>query len=181
MTEQHAKTTEKTLKLRKRMKKAKPKFVRPESWRYVRLKKNWRRPRGLDHKVRIKYDGWPPGVEVGYRGPRATRGLHPSGYEEVLVYNAEDLKKIDPKTQVARIAHTVGNRKRVKIIAEAKKKRIAILNVKTVKEAIPEVEKELTEEEKPEEKEKEKETEEVEKPKRKRGRTKKREGESEEQ
>jgi large subunit ribosomal protein L32e len=181
MTAQHAKTTEKALKLRKRIKKAKPNFVRPESWRYMRLKENWRRPRGLDHKVRLKYDGWPPGVEAGYRGPRAARGLHPSGFKEALVHNAEELKKVDPKTQVARIAHTVGKRKRVKIIADAKKKKITILNVKAAKEAIPEEEKEPVKEKKIEEPQERKEPESVGKTKRKQRKTKERREEAEEQ
>jgi large subunit ribosomal protein L32e len=179
MTELGSETTEKALRLRKRMRQRKPNFVRPESWRYVRIKENWRRPRGLDHKVRLKYDGWPPGVGVGYRGPKAARGFHPSGYKEVLVYTAEELKKIDSKTQVVRIAHTVGKRKRAKILTEAKKRKITILNAKQAKEAVAE-EKELTEE-KLEEKEEEEEIEEKEKPKPKRGKPKKRKEETEEQ
>jgi large subunit ribosomal protein L32e len=153
MTEQGGQITKKTLKLKRRIRQKKPKFVRSESWRYVRIKENWRRPRGLDHKMRIKYDGWPPSVSVGYRGPKATRGLHPSGYREVLVYNVEGLSGIDTKTQAVRIAHTVGKRKKAGILAEAKKKRIAVLNIK---EAVPREEK-LTEEKlKEEEIEKEK-------------------------
>jgi large subunit ribosomal protein L32e len=179
MTEQTAKTAEKALRLRKRLKQKKPKFVRPESWRYVRLKESWRRPRGLDHKVRLKYDGWPPGVSVGYRGPKATRGLHPSGFREVLVHNAEELKNVDPKLQVIRIAHTVGKRNRTQIITEARKKKIRILNVKVAKEAIAEKE-ELTEEEKLEAKEEEKEIEEPEKPKQKGAKAKKQKEETKE-
>jgi large subunit ribosomal protein L32e len=113
------------------------------------------------------YDGWPPGVSIGYRSPRATRGLHPSGYREVLVFNVEELKNVDPKTQAIRIAHTVGRRKRVKILAEAKKKSIIILNVTSVKETVAE-EKEPTEEEKLEIKEEQLKMEEDDKPKQKR-------------
>ena len=180
MTELPAKMTEKALRLRKRMKQRKPNFVRPESWRYVRLKENWRRPRGLDHKVRLQYDGWPPGVNVGYRGPKPTRGFHPSGQLEVLVHNVDELKKVDPKTHVARIAHTVGKRKRGLIFAEARKRKITVLNIKQEKEReLPEaaVEEKETEEEKEAEKEAE-EAEEEEKPKRRRRRTKKTEEES---
>lgn len=142
MIEPGQKISEKALRLRRRIKRKKPNFVRSESWRYVRIKESWRRPRGLDHKMRIKYDGWPPGVAAGYRGPKITRGLHPSGYREVLVYNVEALKGIDPKTQVVRIAHTVGKRKRAGILAEAKKKRLIVLNIR---EALPKEER-LTEE-----------------------------------
>jgi len=167
MTVETNKTPKRALRLRKRLKQKKPNFVRPESWRYVRIKENWRRPRGLDHKVRLMYDGWPPGVSVGYRSPRATRGLHPSGYREVLVFNVEELENVDPKTQAIRIAHTVGKRKRVKILAEAKKKRLTILNVTTVKEKAAE-EKEPTEQEKLEMKEEQLKMEEDDKPKQKR-------------
>jgi large subunit ribosomal protein L32e len=148
MTGNKSPLAQKALKTRKRVKKKKPDFVRPESWRYMRLKESWRRPRGLDHKVRRKIKGWPPGVSVGYKGPKVARGLHPSGYREVLVHNATELSNIDPKSEAARIAHTVGKRKRAQIIAEAKKLKVFILNFTPVKE-----EAEAEEEEKPEEEE----------------------------
>lgn len=148
---------EKVLEIRKRVKSKKPVFVRQESWRYKRLKENWRRPKGIDNKMRRKIKGWPQTVNVGYRGPKVARDLHPSGYQEVLVYNVEDLSKVDSKTQAVKIAHTVGKRKRVAILTEAKKKRIRVLNLKEVKETAKE-EKAAVEEEKPiEEKEKPKE------------------------
>jgi large subunit ribosomal protein L32e len=134
--EQVSNPTKKSLKLRRRIKKNKPKFLRPESWRYVRLKESWRRPRGLDHKMRKSIKGWPPNVGVGYRGPRVARGLHPSGYREVIVHNIEELDGIDPKLQAIRLAHTVGMRKRARILAEARKKRILVLNAKEIKELI---------------------------------------------
>jgi large subunit ribosomal protein L32e len=153
--------TKKAVELREQVKRNKPKFVRQESWRFKRLKENWRRPRGLDNKMRRKIKGWPPTVNTGYRGPKVSRGLHPSGYREVLVFNLKELKGIDPKTQAIRIAHAVGNRKRAKILVEARKKKITILNLKEVKEVGKKEEEEL---------EKEKEVEEEvkkEKPKRK--------------
>lgn len=183
MTEQKTRTTGKALKLKKRLRQKKPSFVRPESWRYVRIKESWRRPRGLDHKVRIQYDGWPPGVSAGYRRPKAIRGVHPSGYREVLVFNVEDLQNIDRETHAVRIAHAVGKRKKARILVEAKKKRLRVLNIREIKETKEPVEeeKEPTEEGKLEEKEEEKEVEEAEEPKRKRGRTKKRKEETEKQ
>jgi len=131
-----ATASEKVLKLRKRVKAKKPNFVRQESWKYVRLKENWRRPHGLDNKVRKRFKGWPARVSAGYRGPKNARALHPSGFEEVLVYNADGLKQIDPGTQAARIAHTVGQRKRVQILTEARKKKIVVLNQRQVKETV---------------------------------------------
>jgi large subunit ribosomal protein L32e len=79
-------------------------------------------------------------VSTGYKGPKIARGLHPSGYWEILVHNAEEVAAIDPKTQAARIAHTVGRKKRTQIIAEARKKKIVVLNAKEIKEETAETE-----------------------------------------
>jgi len=118
-----------------------PRFVREESWRYKRVKEPWRAPHGKTSRVRRSKKGWPAVVKIGYSRPRATRGLHPSGLREVLVWRAKDLIGLVPKLQVARIAHTVGENKRVQIIDEAKKANIRILNpgLKKRAEALPEV------------------------------------------
>jgi large subunit ribosomal protein L32e len=169
MTKPPEAATEKALKLRAQVKRRKPKFVRQESWRYNRLKENWRRPKGLDNKMRRKIKGWPITVNVGYRGPKVARGFHPSGYKEVLVHNVKEIKKVNPKTQAVRIAHTVGKRERAKILTESRKRKIIVLNLKEIKEVAKEEEKKK--EKKPE---KEEEAEEKEKPKRKREKTKRR-------
>jgi large subunit ribosomal protein L32e len=140
MTERKVSLPQKALKARKRAKQKKPEFLRSESWRYAKLSESWRRPRGLDHKMRRKIKGWPPMVSTGYKGPKIARGLHPSGYREVLVHNTKEVNELDPNTQAARIAHTVGRKKRAQIIAEARAKNVVVLNAKEVKEVVAEAE-----------------------------------------
>ena len=166
---------QKALKLREMLKHKLPDFVRQESWRYKRIKENWRRPRGIDSKMRRKIKGWPKCPEAGYRGPKAARGLHPSGYEEILVYNPDDLDRIDPKTQAARIAHTVGIKKRMEIIAKATSKGIKILNPKEAELEIKEekAEEEISETEKVEVEKGEEKTEEIKEEKKEKPKTKK--------
>ena len=96
------------LKVRKRISQKLPKFSQFESWRFVRIKDHWKRPKGIDNKMRTKESGWPKSVSIGWRSPKAVRGLHPSGKEEVMVWNPTDLDNVDSETQVARIGGSVG-------------------------------------------------------------------------
>jgi large subunit ribosomal protein L32e len=116
------------MKVRKQISKKRPNFKQFESWRYVRIKDHWRRPRGIDNKMRFNLSGWPKSVNIGWRGPKAVRGLHPSGLKEVMVWNIADLEKIDPETQAIRIGGTVGKRKKTPIIEEANRLKIKVLN-----------------------------------------------------
>ncbi|TRO48353.1 50S ribosomal protein L32e [Candidatus Bathyarchaeota archaeon] len=121
--------------LRKRMSQKRPKFVKMESWRHKRLKDHWRQPKGVDNHMRLNLKGWPKSVNVGYRSPKAVRDVHPSGREEVHVYNVGDLSIIDPETQVARIGGSVGLRKRVRIVQEADLQGIRVLNAGLARQA----------------------------------------------
>ncbi len=135
MTEKKASPSRKALQVRERARNKKPKFVHPESWKYDRLDSAWRKPRGLDNKIRRKILGWPPGPSTGYKGPKVARYLHPSGYKEVIVFNVADLSNVDVNTQAIRIAHRVGKRKRADIIAKATEMNLKILNLPVAKEA----------------------------------------------
>ncbi len=122
------KETMRQLKLREEKSNSRPAFKRQEWFRYVRLGDSWRRPRGLHSKMRRGYKYRVNLVSTGYRGPKAVRGLHPSGFQEVMVHRMEDLEGMDPKKEAARIGHSVGSRKREQIEKTADEKGIRVLN-----------------------------------------------------
>ena len=117
------------LALRAAQKKATPSFRRTEWFRYKRLSRSgWRKPHGMDNKQRrnFKYRG--SLVRIGHGKVNAASGLHPSGFEEVMVHNTRDLDQIDAETQAARIGATVGGRKRENIHSRADELGIRVLN-----------------------------------------------------
>lgn len=106
----------------------KPKFLR-QSWQaYKRLGKKWRRPRGMHSKLRRKEKDKGKMPSPGYGAPKELRYLHPSGFKEILVFNVDDLQKVEPKTEAVKIAHTVGKRKRSDILKKAEELKIKVLN-----------------------------------------------------
>ena len=105
-----------------------PAFKRQEWFRYSKLGECWRRPKGIHSKMKRNLKRRPPVVDIGFRGPAEVRGLHPSGFEEVLVYNVDGLENIDPKVQAVRIGGTVGTKKRIVIQERADELGIRVLN-----------------------------------------------------
>jgi len=116
------------LRLRKDAKKKKPKFKRQEWFRYKKLNDSWRKPRGLHSKLRTNRKYRINKVRIGYGTTAEVRGLHASGFKEILVYNKPDLEKLNPKLEAARIGHSVGTRKRIEIEEYADELGIRVLN-----------------------------------------------------
>lgn len=121
--------TREALALRAAQKAKAPSFRRTEWFRYARLSRSgWRKPKGMDNKQRRNYKYRGSLVRIGHGKVAAARGLHPSGFAEVMVHNSSDLDQIDPATQAARIGATVGGRKRSTIHARADELGIRVLN-----------------------------------------------------
>ena len=80
------------------------KFIQQGANYLKRVKRKWRKPRGVHSKLRRKEKSKGREVTIGYRSPKNKRNLHPSGFEEVYVQNLNDLEKIDNKKQAARLA-----------------------------------------------------------------------------
>ena len=121
--------TQEALALRAAQKKKTPSFRRTEWFRYKRLSRTgWKKPRGDDSSQRKNRKYRSALVRVGHGKIAAARGLHPSGFEEVLVNKSGDLDGLDPETQAVRIAKTVGNRKRSAIHDRADDLGLRVLN-----------------------------------------------------
>jgi len=120
--------TKRLLNVRKKQKSKKPKFLQTDSHKKKKLEDKWKKPDGIHNKMRYHVKGKGPRVNAGYGSPALVRGLHPSGFEEIIVKNPKDLESIKMEKQAARIAHTVGKRKRDLIEKKAAELGLKILN-----------------------------------------------------
>ena len=103
-------------------------MIRKRGKIYKRLGLKWRAPRGIHSQLRKhkKEAGNLP--KSGYGSPRSVRGMHPSGFEEVIIFNLKDIEKIKPEKQACRIASTVGKKKKLEIMKKASELKIKVLN-----------------------------------------------------
>lgn len=120
--------TSRLLRVRKRQKLKKPHFVQTDQHKKKKLQDTWRRPRGHHNKKRQYITSKGQMARVGFGSPAAVKGLHPSGFEEVLLDRLQDMEHINPGIQAVRISRTVGQRKRMQIIQKAKDLGLKILN-----------------------------------------------------
>ena len=121
--------TRAALDMRSAQSKKQPAFRRQEWFRYRRLSKTgYRKPKGKDSKMRQNRKYRSPMARIGYGKIATARGLHPSGFEEVMVHAADQLDGLDPERQAVRIGSSVGNRKRFRIHDRADDLGLRVLN-----------------------------------------------------
>lgn len=106
----------------------KKEFKRQNSHKHNRVPESWRKPRGKHSPMRRKEGHAPKMPNKGFRSPTDTRGLHPSGLEEVRVHNADDLDGLDSEEHAVRIGSSVGGRKRAVIAEKAEEMDLKLLN-----------------------------------------------------
>ncbi|KAF2284567.1 hypothetical protein GH714_027140 [Hevea brasiliensis] len=106
---------------KKIVKKRVKKFKRPQSDRKISVKTNWRRPKGIDSRVRRKFKGCTLMPNIGYGSDKKTRHYLPNGFKKFVVHNVKELELLmmHNRTYCAEIAHDVSTRKRKEIVERA--------------------------------------------------------------
>lgn len=128
------------LKLRRTIKKRKSKAIRQDFHKKKRLKKKWRRPKGIHSKIRLNKAGHRKKNKVGYKSPKAVHSLHKSGLKIILVHSFNDIKDIDKDKEGMMIAKGVGLKKKVELIKKMIEANLTILNIKKPDEYLKKVE-----------------------------------------
>jgi len=111
-------------------------FKRDGFGKKSQLSDSWRKPRGQHNKQREQKKAKGKLPKPGFGSPLAVRGMHPSGFYEVLVYTVDDLEGLDAKTQAVRIAAKVGNRKRAGIQEKALSSGLKVLNAREISSSL---------------------------------------------
>lgn len=139
------------------------KFKTQDYFRYKKLGKRWRRPVGLQSKLRIKKGGSGNNVSIGHRTPLSLRDKI-DGLDVTVVHNMNDLSKVGDCLAI--VASGVGARKTKMIYDKAKEMGVSIVNMKKIRQAqkkFSSIEKKRAEKKKTKEAEKKKERPEEEK------------------
>ncbi|KAH7307880.1 hypothetical protein KP509_22G081000 [Ceratopteris richardii] len=112
------------------VKKRVKKFKRAQSDRKISVKPSWRRPKGIDSRVRRKFKGCILMPNIGYGSNKKTRHVLPNGFKKFLVHNVADLDLLMMHNRkfCAEIAHNVSTLKRKSIVERATQLNIVLTN-----------------------------------------------------
>eukprot|EP00164_Ancoracysta_twista_P000641 GFYU01000852.1.p1 GENE.GFYU01000852.1~~GFYU01000852.1.p1 ORF type:complete len:136 (+),score=44.34 GFYU01000852.1:37-444(+) len=105
-------------------------FKRHQVDRRLCVKKSWRKPKGIDSRVRRRFKGQIPMPNVGYGSNSKTRHLRPDGFLKFTVSNVAELELLlmHNKKYAAEIAHNVSTRKRKEIVERAAQLAVKVVN-----------------------------------------------------
>ncbi|CAI5980212.1 unnamed protein product [Closterium sp. NIES-64] len=103
----------------------------PPSYRGLRrTPESWRRPKGIDSRVRRKFKGTPLMPNIGYGSNKKTRHMLRSGFQVFRVHNERDVELLlmHNRKYVAQIASAVSTRKRKAIVERAQQLDVKVIN-----------------------------------------------------
>ena len=117
------------LELRNKLKAKMPKFIRHDAHKKKRVGTGWRRPKGIQNKMRLHRKGYARDCSTGFGSPKAVHSLSREGLTQNIVHNSNELASLNPKSDGVIVARTIGDRKRSVIIKEASEKGFTLLNI----------------------------------------------------
>lgn len=90
----------------------------------------WRKPKGIDNRVRRRFKGQYLMPNIGYGSNKTTRHMLPTGFKKFLVHNVKELEVLMMQNRVycGEIAHGVSAKKRKDIVERAKQLSIRLTN-----------------------------------------------------
>merc|ERR1712072_1608063 len=114
----------------KMVKKRMKKFPRFQADRFKRMNQSWRKPRGIDCRVRRKFKGSTLLPSIGYGSSKKTRYRLKNGFYKFLVHSTADLEMLlmHNEKYAVEIAHNVGAKKRKEIVERADQLRLHVTN-----------------------------------------------------
>ncbi|KAI9021208.1 ribosomal protein L32e [Hyaloraphidium curvatum] len=112
------------------VKKRTKRFTRFHSDRFMRVGESWRKPKGIDNRVRRRFKGNLPMPKIGYGSNAKTRHLLPNGFKKFVIHSAKELDVLLMHNRVfaAEIAHNVSARNRVAIVEKAAQLNVKVTN-----------------------------------------------------
>mmetsp|Transcript_21100 Transcript_21100/g.44779 ORF Transcript_21100/g.44779 Transcript_21100/m.44779 type:complete len:137 (+) Transcript_21100:134-544(+) len=113
------------------VKKRTKKFARHQSDQFLRIRdSSWRKPKGIDGRVRRRFKGAIPMPSIGYGSDKATRNICPNGFKTVVVNNVSELEMLmmHNRSYAVTVAHSVSSRVRKDIVQRAEQLAIRVTN-----------------------------------------------------
>ena len=102
-------------------------FLRQDAHKIKRLKKKWRRARGMHNKIRDKLKGHRASPTVGYGKAKSLKHMI-GGIKPVLITNFGDLEKLTSNDGII-LSSKLGLRKKVLMLNKIKQLKLRVLNL----------------------------------------------------
>ncbi|XP_037593194.1 60S ribosomal protein L32-like [Cebus imitator] len=103
----------------------------PQSDQYVKIRRNWRKPSGIDNRVRRGFKGHLVLMpNIGYGSNKRTKHVLPSSFWKFLVHHAKkpEVRLLRSKPYDAEVAHKVSSRNHKAIVERAAQPAIRLTN-----------------------------------------------------
>ena len=121
------------LNRRKKIVKRRKRFTRFEHEDFPhKLRPNWRKPKGIDNRVRRKFRSTKKMPQIGFKNNKKTRFVLQNGFREFVIKNEQDLEVLlmHNKAFCGVLAGSLGRKKRAKILERARELNVKVVNGK---------------------------------------------------